>query len=211
MTRYRALKILAARLTDELCIVSLGGIVNEWYNARPGPKGANLYLMALGCHMPLALGVALGLPHRKVLCLDTDGSVLMNLGILATLANKQPKNLGVFVFDNEMYECNGGQPSHTSGVADLAGMARGVGIPEARTVRTEGEMREAVEEVLSVDRLHFIVAKIEPGTETGLPLKTTDGIEDKYLFVRHVETLEGITLIGPLTGEPGQPPRGGKL
>ena len=208
MTRYQALKILAARLKDELCIVSLGGIVNEWHNVRPEPKGGSLYLMALGCHMPLALGVALGLPHRKVLCLDTDGSVLMNLGILATLPNRQPKNLGVFVFDNEMYECNGGLPSHTSGVVDLAGMARGAGITEARSVRTEGAMREAVDEVLTADRLHFIVAKIEPGTEEGLPIKTTDGIEDKYLFVRHVEASEGIAIIRPLTGEAGQPPSG---
>lgn len=210
MTRYQALKVLAARLKDELCIVSLGGIVNEWCNARPEPRGANLYLMALGCHMPLALGVALGLPHRKVLCLDTDGSVLMNTGVLATLANRRPKNLSVFVFDNGMYECNGGMPSHTSGHFDIAGMALGAGIPEARTVRTEGEMREAVDEALATDRHHFIVAKIEPGTEKGLPDKLTDGIEDKYLFVRYVERSENVAVLPVRTGEAGQPPRGRK-
>ena len=146
MTRYQALKVLAASLQDELCVVSLGGIQNEWFNARPEPRGASLYMMALGCHIPVALGVALALPHRQVLCLDTDGSVLMNMGVLATLANRQPKNLSVFVFDNEMYECNGGMPSHTSGVLDLAGMAHGAGIPDARSVFSEGEMREAVDE-----------------------------------------------------------------
>ncbi len=210
MTRYQALKVLASRLKDELCVVSLGGIVNEWYNARPEPKGANLYLMALGCHIPVALGIALGLPNRKILCLDTDGSVLMNMSVLGTLANRRPRNLSVFVFDNEMYECNGGMPSHTSGNLDLAGMALGAGIPEARTVRTEGEMREAVDEVLTTDRHHFIVAKIEPGTEGGLPNKITDGIEDKYIFVRHVEQSENITVIPTLTGEAGQPDRGRK-
>ena len=152
------------------------------FNARSEPKGANLYLMALGCHIPLALGVALGLPHRRVICLDTDGSVLLNLGILATLANRRPKNLSVIVFDNEMYECNGGLPSHTSGEFDIAGMALGAGIPEARSVRSLGEMREAADEVLTTDRHHFIVAKIEAGTEEGLPNKLTDGIEDKYLL-----------------------------
>ncbi|MFQ5914479.1 MAG: thiamine pyrophosphate-dependent enzyme [Nitrospinota bacterium] len=207
MTRYQALKVLAARLKNELCIVSLGGIVNEWYNARPEPKGTNLYLMALGCHIPLALGVALGLPHRKVLCLDTDGSVLMNMSVLGTLANRRPKNLSVIVFDNEMYECNGGMPSHTSGNLDLAGMALGAGIPDARSVRTEGEMREAVDEVLTTDRHHFIVAKIEPGTQQGLPIKLTDGIEDKYNFVRYIEQSEGVAVLPALTGEAGQPSR----
>ncbi|MFQ5692562.1 MAG: thiamine pyrophosphate-dependent enzyme, partial [Nitrospinota bacterium] len=157
MTRYEALKVLAARMKDEVCIVSLGGIVDEWYNARPGPPGASLYLMALGCHMPLAYGVALGLPNRTVVCLETDGSVLMNLGILATLGNQQPENLKVFVFDNEIYECIGGPPTHTAGRVDLAEMARGAGVTEARTVRNEGELREAVDEALSSRRLHFVV------------------------------------------------------
>lgn len=197
MTRYEALKILAARIRDELCIVSLGGIVDEWHNARPEPRGASLYLMALGCHVPLALGVALGMPHRKVVCLETDGSALMNLGILATLGNEQPKNLKVFVFDNQIYECIGGPPTHTSGRVDLAEMARGAGITEARTVRTEGELREAAEEALSTERLHFVVAKIEPGVQEGLPRKKSDGIEDKYLFIRYLEDSEGITIIPP--------------
>ena len=210
MTRYRALKVLAASLKDELCVVSLGGIQNEWFNARPAPRGASLYMMALGCHIPVALGVALVLPHRQVLCLETDGSVLMNMGVLATLANRQPKNLSVFVFDNEMYECNGGMPSHTSGVLDLAGMAHGAGMPDARSVFSEGEMREAVDEALTSGRHHFIVAKIEPGTEEGLPNKLTDGIEDKYLFVRYLEESENVVVLPGLTGEAGQPGRGRK-
>ena len=197
MTRYEVLKILAAQLTDEVCIVSLGGLVDEWYNARPEPRGASLYLQALGCHMPLALGVALGLPHRPVVCLESDGSALMSLGILATLGNEQPENLKIFVFDNEMYESIGGAPTHTSGRVDLAEMARGAGVTEARMVRTEGELREAAEEALSSDRLHFVVAKIEPGVEDGLPRKKSDGIEDKYLFVRYLEDSEGITIIAP--------------
>ncbi|MFQ5911695.1 MAG: thiamine pyrophosphate-dependent enzyme [Nitrospinota bacterium] len=197
MTRYEALKVLAAQMKDDLCIVSLGGIVDEWHNARPEPRGSSLYLQALGCHMPLACGVALGLPHRTVICLETDGSVLMNLGILATLGNQQPKNLKIFVFDNEMYECIGGPPTHTSGQVDLAEMALGAGIREARTVRTEGQLREAAEEALTKERLHFIVAKIEPGAQEGIPRKRSDGIEDKYLFVRFLEDSEGIIVIPP--------------
>ena len=121
----------------------------------------------------------------------------MNLGILATLGNEAPKNLKVFCFDNEIYECIGGPTTHTSGKVDLASMARGAGIEEARTIRTEGELREATDEALSDEKTHFIVSKIEPGVEEGIPRKKFDGIEDKYYFVRHLESSEKITIIPP--------------
>lgn len=197
MTRYQALKVLASRMKDEICIVSLGGIVDEWFDARPHPREASLYLMALGCHMPLAFGVAVGLPHRTVVCLETDGSALMNLGILATLGNEQPQNLKIFVFDNEIYECIGGPPTHTSGRVDLAAMARGAGISEARTVRAEDELGEAADEAFKTEGLHFVVAKIRPGVEEGLPRKKYDGIEDKYRFVRYLEDTEGTVILPP--------------
>ena len=146
MIRYELLKILASMMKDELCIISIGGIVEEWDNARSENRQANMFLLALGCHTPLALGVAVGLPHRTIVCLETDGSVLMNLGSLATLANRKPRNLKVFVFDNEMYESVGGAPTHTSGQVDLALMAQGAGITQARTVRTDGQFREAAED-----------------------------------------------------------------
>lgn len=197
MTRYQALKVIAERMTNEVCIVSLGGIVDEWHNIRPEPQGNSMYLMCLGCHMPLAFGVAVGLPNRNVICLETDGSALMNLGILATLGNEAPKNLKIFCFDNEIYECIGGPITHTSGNVDLASMARGAGIEEARTIRTEGELREATDEALSDEKTHFIVSKIEPGVEEGIPRKKFDGIEDKYYFVRYLESSEKITIIPP--------------
>lgn len=197
MRRYEALKVLGERLRDEVCIISLGGVVDEWYNARPEPRGASMYLQALGCHVPLAFGVALGLPHRKVLCLETDGSLLLHLGILATLGNQRPENLAIFVFDNECYESIGGPPTHTAGVVDLAAIARGAGVEDAETVRTREELEQRVKKALTQRGLHFTVVKIERGVEPGLPRKKSDGIEDKYLFVRYLEEKEGITIIPP--------------
>ena len=197
MTRYQALKVIAEKMKEEACIVSLGGIVDEWHHIRPEPRGNSLFLMSLGCHMPVAFGVAVGLPERNIVCLETDGSALMNLGIFATLGNQQPENLKIFCFDNEIYECIGGPPTHTSGSVDLADMARGAGIAEARTVRTEGELQEAADEALTDKRLHFVVAKIEPGVEEGLPRKRFDGLEDKYHFVHYLEDSEGVTIIPP--------------
>lgn len=197
MKRYEALKILGGLMNDELCIISIGAMVDEWYNARTKNRHANLYLVALGCHTPLALGVAVGLPRRAVVCLETDGSVLMNLGSLATLGNRQPNNLKVFVFDNGIYESVGGPATHTSGGVKLEEMARGAGIAGARSVRTADEFKRAAEEALGSAGLHYTVVKIEPGVERGLPRKLTDGFEDKYNFVRYVEGTEGISILRP--------------
>lgn len=188
MKRYEGFKIIAFAMKDELAVVSLGGMTNEWHSLRPA--GGNLYLEALGSVTPVAFGVALGLPHRKVVALDTDGSLLLNLGILATLGNQQPRNLIVTVWDNECYECIGCPPTHTAGRVDLAAMARGAGIENSRTVRTPRELEEAFGEARHKDELSFIVVKIEVGTRTDLAAKRTNGFEDKYLFVRHIEQLE---------------------
>ena len=97
MNRFDCMKILAARLKDELVVLSLGASVDEWYNAAPHMRAASLFQQQLGCVTPQAFGLAVGLPHRRVISLDTDGGMMFNLGILATLGNEQPKNLLVVV------------------------------------------------------------------------------------------------------------------
>jgi thiamine pyrophosphate-dependent acetolactate synthase large subunit-like protein len=92
MTRFDCMVALAARLQTELVILSLGGSVDEWYNAAPHMREASLFQQQLGCVTPQAFGLALGLPHRRIVALDTDGGMLFNLGILATLANEAPPN-----------------------------------------------------------------------------------------------------------------------
>src|SRR5262249_62348364 len=81
----------AARLTGEFGVLSLGATADEWYNAAPRMRSASLFQQRLGCVTPQAFGLAVGLPHRRIVSLDTDGGLLFNLGILATLANEQPK------------------------------------------------------------------------------------------------------------------------
>ena len=87
MKRYDCMTALAARLRDELVILSLGGSVDEWYNAAPHMREASLFQQQLGCVTPQAFGLAVGLPHRRIVSLDTDGGLLFNLGSLATLGN----------------------------------------------------------------------------------------------------------------------------
>lgn len=141
MKRFDCMKALAARLKDELVILSLGGSVDEWYNAAPHMREASLFQQQLGCVTPQAFGLAAGLPHRRIVSLDTDGGLLFNLGILATLGNEQPKNLLVVVWDNEQYLSIGGPPTHTAfGRVDLAAIARGAGVEDAYLVRTLDEL-----------------------------------------------------------------------
>jgi len=199
MPRYECMTALAGLLSgDELIILSLGSSVDEWYNAAPTMRAASLFQQQLGCVTPEAFGLAIGLPHRRVISLDTDGGLLFNLGILATLGNEQPPNLLVVVWDNECYQSIGGPPTHTaSGRVDLALIARGAGIDDAHTAWSVGEFAALCEKGLRADRPFVIVAKVDQSIPQDIRRKNSDGREDKYIFVRHVEETEGIVIMGP--------------
>jgi sulfopyruvate decarboxylase subunit beta len=199
MRRYDCMTALAGLLAgDELVIVSLGSSVDEWYNAAPAMRSASLFQQQLGCVTPEALGLAIGLPHRRVISLDTDGGLLFNLGILATLGNEQPPNLLVVVWDNECYQSIGGPPTHTaSGRVDLAAIARGAGLAESHTARTGEEFAALAKQGLATAAPFVIVAKVDTSVPQGIRRKHSDGREDKYSFVRHVEETEGIVIMGP--------------
>ncbi|WP_181782111.1 thiamine pyrophosphate-dependent enzyme [Pseudonocardia pini] len=198
MRRYDCMVELAGRLRDELVVLSLGGSVDEWYTAAPHMRTASLFQQQLGCVTPEAFGLAVGLPHRRVVSLDTDGGLLFNLGILATLGNEQPANLFTVVWDNERYQSIGGPPTHTaSGRVDLAAIARGAGVSEAYTARTVEEFAAHCAAGLAATVPYLVVAKVSGEVEPGIKRKHSDGREDKYVFVRHVEESEGIVIMGP--------------
>jgi sulfopyruvate decarboxylase subunit beta len=198
MKRFNCMKALAARLKDELVILSLGASVDEWYNAAPHMRSASLFQQQLGCVTAQAFGLACGLPHRRIVSLDTDGGMMFNLGILATLGNEQPKNLFVVVWDNECYQSIGGPPTHTaSGRVDLAAIARGAGVDNAFTVRTVEEFDDHCAKGLAADVPYVVVAKVAGTVQPDIKRKHSDGREDKYIFVRHVEATENIVIMGP--------------
>ena len=197
-SRFEAMKLLGARLENELVILSLGGAVDEWYNAAPHMREASLFQQQLGCVSGEAFGLAVGLPHRQIVSLDTDGGLLFNLGILATLGNEQPENLFIVVWDNEQYQSIGGPRTHTNGGrVDLAAIARGAGVEKAFTAQTLEEFDEHCAAGLAADEPYIVVAKTDGILEPGIKRKHSDGREDKYIFVRHVEETEGITIMGP--------------
>ena len=193
VSRYDCWKYLAEIIGDALVCVWGQHDSSEWYNLRPNPPSLRL---DMGTATPVSLGLAIGLPHRKVVSLDTDGGILLNLSIISTLGNMQPPNLKVFVMDNECYESIGGAPSATSAKTDLAAMAKGAGIVNARTTRTLEEFKEAARAALNDNAFHFIVAKVEKGAKNLRDMRLDD-IELTYRFIRHVEESEKINVIKP--------------
>jgi len=192
MTRFECLKILAPLLKDEdLVVTALGWVAGEWHAVRP--KESNLYQINMGMCTPLTLGLSLMLPHRRVVALESDGSVLLYLGNLTTLANKKPKNLLVVVFDNQCYLATGGLPTATAGVTDLSGMARAAGITHAYEVRTLAEFEEQTRASFGREGPTYIVAKVEA---TGPARFVTDLglLENRFAFARCLKQMQGETV-----------------
>ena len=174
---------------DDLVVTNLGNTVFEWRTVRPSP--ANLYNVNLGQCTPVALGLALALPHRTVTALDGDGNLLLNLVSLADTAYHKPKNLRVIVFDNQAYESPGGMPSATAHGVDLVQVAKGCGIPRSYAATTVEEFTELVKTVCSqTNGLCLIVAKIEMGTIKRPEFAGMDHKFNKYTFATYIEETE---------------------
>ena len=112
MRRIDCLKAAAPLTEGILCVTTQGGTTNEWLAVRP--SDGNLQMKTLGLGSSIGLGLALGVPHRKVVVFDGDGAVLMNLSGLVTVGWMQPRNLTHVVFDNKGYEASGGTPTATA-------------------------------------------------------------------------------------------------
>jgi sulfopyruvate decarboxylase subunit beta len=202
MKRYDCLRAIAPRFTEELVVTNLGAVRHEWQSLRP--HSGNYHLQNLGLTSSLALGLALALPHRKVVAFDGDGSLLLNLGSLATIANQHPRNLIHVVFDNECYESSRGAPTATAGQADLAAVARGCGFANVVRATTLAEFEEAFFGALGRNDLCFILAKVEAGAGA-VPAAALDSQENKYLFVRYIEKSENLKILTSTLSRASEP------
>jgi thiamine pyrophosphate-dependent acetolactate synthase large subunit-like protein len=194
MQRYECLEQLAPLITDQLVVTSLSGQRVEW--GHLSKHEGNLLLGSMGNALAVGVGLALALPRRKVVVLESDGSLLLSLFNLPTLANLNPSNLALFVFDNQAYSGTKiSQPTATAGKTDLAGMARSAGIERAVTVRDlEGFKKEAAGAV-NENALRFVVAKVEESRgHRKIERTNVDLLENKYRFVRYLERTEGKTI-----------------
>lgn len=160
MERAGCLQMMCPELEDKLVVTIMGACAQELYNL--GHRDNFFYLQhAMGLASSIGLGLAMHLPEERVIVLDGDGSVLMNLGTFATLARYRPKNLIHVVFDNGSLLSTGGFDSQTlSGMTDLAAIARGAGIEHVASVSDSVAFGEAFLEALEREDLSVIVAKV---------------------------------------------------
>ena len=182
MLRLDALKAVYDRLDDRVVITIMGAVAAELQAI--GHKPNFFYLQhAMGLASSMGLGVALTRPELSVVVFDGDGSILMNLGGLTTLARYRPKNLVHVVFDNESLLSVGGFPTATSTGSDIAGMAKAAGIPRTATVTTLDDFVAAFDDALAAKELTTIVAKVDAkgpaGFVTDLAL-----LENRFQFQR---------------------------
>jgi len=164
MKRDECLKVLAGRLPEDQIVVAAYTTAFDWIAIRPNPLN---YISsgAMGLTAPHALGFAIGMPDRRILLLDGDGSLLMNLGSLVTIAEAAPRNLIHCVCENGTYEANGGHPIPGREKVDFAGMARAAGYANCHTFSELGDFETGIGSVLQEEGPVFVDLKFEPGKE----------------------------------------------
>jgi thiamine pyrophosphate-dependent acetolactate synthase large subunit-like protein len=159
--RYDCIEILAGCLDDQaLMVTSLSTNAHMW--RALGPGGPSFYGMNMGLCLSFAAGLSYAFPQRKVVALDGDGSLMVDLSSLVLLATARP-NLLAIIFDNQAYAVMG--PTATTGATNLEGMAREAGIAGTATVRTLDEFRAAVTEAIAGSGLRLLVARVETEQE----------------------------------------------
>jgi sulfopyruvate decarboxylase subunit beta len=160
MTRIDALRRIYSTLEGKVVVTIMGAVSAELQSIGHRPNFFYL-LHAMGLASSMGLGIALARPEHQVIVFDGDGSLLMNLGSLTTLARYRPRNLVHVVFDNESLLSVGGFPTATATGSDLAGMAAAAGVPRTSTVRTLDQFAAAFEEALRGTELTTLVAKVD--------------------------------------------------
>jgi sulfopyruvate decarboxylase subunit beta len=196
MKRIDVIKVMAGIITkDDLVTTSIGQTWDDWWNYKPANN--TFFTGILGSVSSTALGLAVSLPHRRIVAIESDGSMLLNTGIMCTLGKERPANLTVVVMDNGIYENIGGPPTHTSANTDLAKMAAGAGCLNCHTATELPDFEAGFRTMMEDNQMGYLVAKIAPFERhkwEWKDRKPTDGIEDKYNFLRYVEALENVVI-----------------
>jgi thiamine pyrophosphate-dependent acetolactate synthase large subunit-like protein len=190
MNRLDATRRLIAALDEEPIVASLGHPAYDLYGA--GDRPANFYTWgSMGLASSIGLGLALARPDLRVFVLDGDGSLLMNLGSLATIGWTRPPNLVLVVWDNQEYGTTGGQETATAHGADLEMAARAMGASSTATVRTEEAFDAAIARTRTEPGPWVIVAKVDETAPAAKP--PLDCVFIKQRFMAAIGQAEAAT------------------
>ncbi|HVB64873.1 MAG TPA: thiamine pyrophosphate-dependent enzyme [Nitrolancea sp.] len=181
MNRLDLTKRLIALLTHDEAVV--GGIGNSNFDLMgAGHRPQNFYMLgSMGMAVPIGLGVALAQPERRVFVLDGDGSLLMNLNCLPTVAQVAPRNLTIVVWDNSAYQITGVQQTPTAERTDLVAVAQGAGILNAEWAKAEEHFEQLVERSLTEDGPHFIGVRVDQAPGQARPERDPVILKDRFM------------------------------
>jgi thiamine pyrophosphate-dependent acetolactate synthase large subunit-like protein len=188
MNRFDLTKRLVGQLKREEAVI--GGIGNANFDLwASGQRPQNFYMLgSMGLTIPIALGVAIAQPRRHVIALEGDGSLLMQLGCLATVAERAPKNLTIVVWDNGIYQITGSQPTASAAGADLVAIARGAGIANSAWAADEDDFDRLAASALKGEGPSLIAARIDNKPAVGTTDRDPVQIRERFMRGLGVKT-----------------------
>ena len=181
MNRFDVTSRLIAKLKHEEAVI--GGIGNTNFDLwAAGHRPQNFYMLgSMGLAFPIALGVALAQPERRVFALEGDGSLLMQLGALSTIAMLKPKNLVMIVMDNGIYQITGAQPTPAASVADIVAIATGSGLANSTWAADEKDFERLVDAAMSASEPSLIAVRIDDKPGVGTTRRDPVQIRERFM------------------------------
>jgi thiamine pyrophosphate-dependent acetolactate synthase large subunit-like protein len=181
MNRFDVTSRLIAKLKHEEAVI--GGIGNTNFDLwAAGHRPQNFYMLgSMGLAFPIALGVALAQPDRRVFALEGDGSLLMQLGALSTIATLKPKNLIMIVMDNGIYQITGAQPTPAASVADIVGIATASGLANSAWAADEEDFDRLVDEAMAASEPSLIAVRIDDKPGVGTTRRDPVQIRERFM------------------------------
>ena len=181
MNRFDVTSRLIAKLKHEEAVI--GGIGNTNFDLwAAGHRPQNFYMLgSMGLAFPIALGVALAQPDRRVFALEGDGSLLMQLGALSTIAMLKPKNLIMIVMDNGIYQITGAQPTPAASVADIVAIATGSGLANSTWAADEEDFERLVDAAMSASEPSLIAVRIDDKPGVGTTRRDPVQIRERFM------------------------------
>jgi thiamine pyrophosphate-dependent acetolactate synthase large subunit-like protein len=182
MNRFDLTSKLVAKLKREEAVI--GGIGNTNFDLwAAGHRPQNFYMLgSMGLALPIALGVALAQPKRRIFALEGDGSLLMQLGCLSTIATLKPQNLTIVVMDNGIYQITGAQPTPASGVADIVAIAIGSGLANSAWAADEEDFERLIEQSMTTPGPTLIGVRIDDKPGTGTTRRDPVQIRERFML-----------------------------
>lgn len=181
MNRFDVTSRLVAKLKHEEAVI--GGIGNTNFDLwAAGHRPQNFYMLgSMGLAFPIALGVALAQPGRHVFALEGDGSLLMQLGALSTIAALKPKNLTMIVMDNGIYQITGAQPTPAANVADIVAIAIGSGLVNSAWAADEEDFERLVDDAMAASEPGLIAVRIDDKPGVGTTRRDPVQIRERFM------------------------------